>query len=138
MRRLAIFAGCIVTAAVGNAHHSPLTVYVMEEVIEIEGVVTDYRFINPHLRIFFDVTNEAGEVEHWIAEGGTPNVLLRNGWSPETFKAGDRIRISGNPARDRDSLFVHMLNVRHGDGTELFAEDIKDDEAAERRRSRQR
>lgn len=138
MRMLAFFAALSATSVIGNAHHSPLTVYVMEEVIEVEGVVTDYRFINPHLRIFFDVTNEAGDVEHWIAEGGTPNVLLRNGWSPETFKAGDLIHIAGNPARDRGSLFIHMLNVRHGNGAELFAEDIKDDEAAERRRSRRR
>jgi len=138
MIAVAVIPMLLLMAGAGRTHHSPLTIYVMEEMIEIEGTVTDFRFINPHVRIFIEVINEAGVVESWVGEGGTPNVLLRNGWSPELFRPGDSIHVSGNPARDRASLFIHMLNVRQGDGTELFAEDIKDDEASERRRSRRR
>ena len=103
----------------------------------LEGTVTDYRFNNPHVRIHIDVTDENGDVEDWIAEGGTPNVLLRNGWSNETFKPGDPIHIVGNPPRAEGTLFIHMLDVTIPDGSRLFAEDTHLD-IAERRRIRQR
>ena len=120
MRKIsaAVMPFLLVIVGVGSAHHSPLTVYVTDQLIEIEGMVTDYRFDNPHVRIFVDVVNEDGVVENWVGEGGTPNILLRNGWSPELFQSGDLIHISGNPARATESRFIHMLNVRHGDGTE--------------------
>ena len=125
-------------AAPGLAHHSPGSVYVVSEIVVLEGTVTDYRFNNPHVRIYIDVVNENGDVEDWIAEGGTPNVLLRNGWASETFKPGDPIHIVGNPPRAEGALFIHMLDVTTPDGTKLFAEDVRLDAAAERRRSRER
>jgi len=138
-----VFTGAIATislcgANIGMSHHSPASVYVMSETIQIDGIVTDFRYNNPHMRIFIDVTNEDGETESWIAEGGTPNILLRNGWSPETLKPGDRIHVNGNPAREQDSLFIHLDIVTLPDGSELFGEDVQIDEAAERRRSRRR
>ena len=128
----------MLVATVGFAHHSPGSVYVVSEIVVLEGTVTDYRFNNPHVRIHIDVVNEDGEVEDWIAEGGTPNVLLRNGWSSETFKPGDPIHIVGNPPRAAGTRFIHMLDVTVPDGSKLFAEDVRLDAANERRRSRQR
>jgi hypothetical protein len=71
-----VFTGAIATislcgANIGMSHHSPASVYVMSETIQIDGIVTDFRYNNPLMRIFIDVTNEDGETESWIAEGGT-------------------------------------------------------------------
>lgn len=143
MKQVNRFAGTaamtlLLTAAMVQAHHAPATVYILNQEIEIEGTVTDFRYNNPHVRIFIDVENDSGEVENWIAEGGTPNILLRNGWSPETFQPGDPIHIVGHPPREAGSRFIHMVNARLPDGRELYGEDVQIDAAEERRRSRRR
>ena len=130
----------VVALAAGTtvAHHAPSSVYILSSQIEIEGTVTDFRYNNPHVRIHIDVVNEAGEVEDWIAEGGTPNIMLRNGWSAETFRPGDPIHIVGHPPREEGSRFIHMVDATLPDGSVLYGEDVRVDRAAERRRNRNR
>ena len=139
-RRYISALAAIAALAAGTtvAHHAPSSVYILSSEIEIEGTVTDFRYNNPHVRIHIDVVNENGEVEAWIAEGGTPNIMLRNGWSPETFKEGDPIHVLGHPARDEGSRFIHMVDATLPDGTVMYGEDIRIDRAAERRRNRNR
>lgn len=120
------------------AHHAPSSVYILTSEIEIEGTVTDFRYNNPHVRIHIEVVNEAGEAENWIAEGGTPNIMLRNGWSSETFKVGDPIHVVGHPPREEGSRFIHMVDATLPDGSVLYGEDVRVDRAAERRRNRDR
>ena len=139
-RRYISALAAIAALAAGTtvAHHAPSSVYILSSEIEIEGTVTDFRYNNPHVRIHIDVVNENGEVEAWIAEGGTPNIMLRNGWSPETFKAGDPIHVLGHPPREEGSRFIHMVDATLPDGTVMYGEDIRIDRAAERRRNRNR
>ena len=134
----ALVAIAALLAGTAIAHHAPSSVYIMSSLIEVEGTVTDFRYNNPHVRIFIDVVNEDGEVESWIAEGGTPNILLRNGWSPETFKPGDPIHVAGHPPREAGSRFIHMLDATLPDGTVLYGEDLRADRAEDRRRNRNR
>ena len=138
MHKATIPALFLIASGIGSAHHAPSSVYVLSQEIEIEGTVTDFRYNNPHVRIFIDVVNEDGQVENWVAEGGTPNILLRNGWSSETFKPGDPIHIVGHPPRDEDSLFIHMVDATLPDGSVLYGEDTRIDRAEERRRNRNR
>ena len=133
-----LFILFVLAAGISAAHHAPSSVYVLSEEIEITGTVTDFRYNNPHVRIFIDVVDENGQVKNWIAEGGTPNILLRNGWSPESFKAGDPIHVVGHPPRDEGSLFIHMVDATFPDGTVKYGEDVRVDRAAERRRNRNR
>ena len=133
-----LFATVVLATGTTIAHHAPSSVYILSSEIEIEGTVTDFRYNNPHVRIHIDVVNEAGEVEDWIAEGGTPNIMLRNGWSPETFKPGDPIHIVGHPPREEGSRFIHMVDATLPDGSVLYGEDVRIDRAAERRRNRNR
>jgi hypothetical protein len=128
----------LITANAGESHHSPASLYVLSEMTMIEGTVTDFRFNNPHVRIHFETTNADGGVESWIAEGGTPNVLLRNGWSADTFKAGDPIHIMGNPHVEESRQMIHMVTATLPDGSELYGEDADPSSAEERRRSRRR
>ena len=82
------------------AHHSFAANFVTSETLTIEGVVTEFWFQNPHTRIYLEVTNEAGEVEEWMAEGAGRNVLIRRDWSEETIQPGTKLIIEGNPSRD--------------------------------------
>ena len=117
------------------AHHSPASLYLLDRTIAIEGVVTDYQFVNPHARIFLRVDGGDGSVVEWMAEGGTPNILIRQGWSGDEVQPGDRVRIEGNPARDGSNL-IHWVTILLPDGRELYGEDINYD-AIDRRRRRE-
>ena len=124
----------VLLAAVSlGAHHSAAALYLLDQQIVIDGIVTKYQFVNPHARIYLDVTNAEGQVENWMAEGGSPIVLRRLGWSGAEVKPGERVRVSGNPARNASRL-IHWVTIRRSDGAELYGEDIDFGAVDERRR----
>ena len=92
--------------------------YIVEERMEIAGVVTEFRAVNPHARIYFEVTNEAGQVEEWMAEGDSIISLRRAGWTDDQLKPGDRIQILGRPSRNGLNL-VEWTVITLPDGTEV-------------------
>jgi hypothetical protein len=98
--RISLIVAISVTPAVASAHHSPAAAFVLDERTSITGTVVEYRFVNPHAIVILDVALEDGSVERWTAEGGTPSALVRDGWTGQELKAGDRVTIVGNPTRD--------------------------------------
>lgn len=104
--------------ATAHAHHNPASHYVIKDMVTVEGIVTEFKLINPHARIYFDVTPPEGEVQHWFAEGNAAGILRRRGWEKDTLKAGDTIRISGYPTRD-GSFALDWKVIVLPDGTEL-------------------
>lgn len=87
----------VLATATAFAHHGRAAY--STEIVTVEATVTEFRFVNPHVQIYFDITNEAGEIEHWQGELTAPNKLARGGWTKNTLQAGDRIRISGRQGR---------------------------------------
>ncbi len=100
------------------AHHNAASHYLLDQKITVEGVVTEFRLINPHARIYFDVTTDDGEVQKWLGEGNASSVLRRRGWTDEHLGPGDVIKISGSPARDGGHKIDWELIVLE-DGTEF-------------------
>ncbi len=100
------------------AHHSFAVHFIPDKQISVTGVVTDFRFANPHGLVFFDVKKDNGEVEKWRAETNSPSLLQRRGWSRSSIKAGDKVTIVGWPARD-GSPFMRIDKVVFSDGREL-------------------
>ena len=111
-----LFAGLLCVAQ-AHSHHGPASHYLVDQMIAVEGVVTKFRLINPHARIYFDVTTPEGVVQNWLAEGNAAAILKRRGWNKETLSPGDTIKISGNPARDGSHKMDWKLIVME-DGTE--------------------
>ncbi len=101
-----------------RAHHSPASHYDLNEMITVKGVVTKFKLINPHARIYFEVTAENGELGKWLAEGNAAAILKRRGWKKDSLKVGDVIKISGNPARDGGNK-MDWKSIVLEDGTEL-------------------
>ena len=89
-----------------SAHHGFASY--SHDVITVEGKVTEFRFVNPHVQVYFDITNDAGETEHWQGELTAPNKLARAGWTKTTFKPGDVLTISGEAARNGG----HSIRIR--------------------------
>ncbi len=80
-------------AAPAVAHHNAAAHYLLGESMTIEGVVTEFRAVNPHARIYFEAVNAQGEREAWMAEGDSFINLRRSGWTADQLKPGDRIEI---------------------------------------------
>lgn len=92
--------GLLAVAAPMFAHHSTV-MFDEEKKITLEGTVTRMQWANPHAVMYLDVQDENGEVQNWKLELNSPVVLNRRfGWTRNTFKTGDRVRVIGSPRRD--------------------------------------
>jgi len=105
------------TAAV--PHHAFSPVYDDQRVITVTGVVTEFRFVNPHAMMFMDVTDSNGKATRWTVEFAGRLNLSNVGWTAESIKSGERVTVTGNPTHtDSDRIFFRKLV--HADGTELL------------------
>ena len=110
-------AGFLVTVPV-SAHHNASAHYRVGENMTISGVVTEFRAVNPHARVYFDAVNPDGATEAWMAEGDSFINLRRVGWTIDQLKPGDRIDIVGHPSRDGSNL-VEWTSIVVDAGAEL-------------------
>ena len=101
------------------AHHGRASY--SQDIISLEATVTEFRFVNPHVQVYFDITTEAGEIEHWQGELTAPNKLARGGWTKSTLQAGDQIRITGRAARnDGHSVAINEIIMPDGEAIPLW------------------
>lgn len=87
-----------------SAHHSFASEFDRDQPFEVTGSVTAVQWTNPHARILLDVEEENGEIVNYNFELGSPNQLMRRGWSRKDLQPGDRVRVSGHRARNRPTV----------------------------------
>lgn len=98
-----------------SGHHSRAEF--LNETVEIEGVLTEVIWRNPHIALFVDVASTTGEIESWRVEGWTrPAALESAGVTPDLFAVGDRLTVAGRPSRFRQALLA--TNALLVNGTE--------------------
>ncbi len=73
---------------------------------------------NPHTQVYFDVTDDKGNAEHWVAETTNPGMLNRVGWTRDSLKAGDQVTLIANPNKV-GARVVFLQKVVFTDGKEL-------------------
>jgi hypothetical protein len=83
-------------SASGMAHHS-FAMFDQEHPIELVGTVTEFKYSSPHVYILLDVKDQEGSSTTWILEGGSPSLLVRDGWSGTIIKPGDELRMTVSP-----------------------------------------
>lgn len=110
---------------IGWSHHSAGSLYHLDRSITVEGTVREFRFVNPHVRIYVEVVTPTGAAELWLAEGQSKNVLVREGWTGSELVPGSTIRLTGNPSRDGTPA-IQWATLRLADGTELGGGTSKD------------
>jgi hypothetical protein len=81
------------------AHHGTAGVYDYGHRITTKATVTQYIWANPHVQIYFTLKNDKGEEQTWGVETVSPGNALANGWTKNTFKAGDELLVSLVPAK---------------------------------------
>jgi hypothetical protein len=100
---LAASAMLLVVSRPMLAHHGGAQ-YDAKNPVTVTGTVTDYMFTNPHVQIHFDVKNENGSVDKWVAETASPQRLFGFGWNAKTLKAGDKITVTGAQLKDGQKI----------------------------------
>ena len=119
-KRLALL-GTVLVAALpqSHAHHSFPAHYLAQELVTVEGVVTEWLFRNPHTFIHLAVAKDDGEVELWAVEWGGTSEMSRQGYTRETFKPGDEISVTGNRSRDGTNRIRLVALRRPADNLEV-------------------
>ncbi len=101
-----------------NAHHSFAAVFDVNTSVAVSGTVTKVEWMNPHAWIYIDVEDGDGESTNWAFELGSPNGLMRRGWSRKSVQVGDAISVTGYRARDGSNR-GNVITIVLADGTEL-------------------
>jgi hypothetical protein len=94
------------------AHHSRAN-FQLDKLVELSGVVTEFNWANPH--VYFRMKLDNGEI--WLIEGHSVPGVLGLGWTPDTIKVGDQVRIGANPDRKTDKQFAMIQWVVAADGS---------------------
>ena len=101
-----------------SAHHSFAAEFSRDRPVTLEGEVLMMEWVNPHSWLHINVTKEDGTVETWKIEGGSPSVLMRQGWTRDSLPAGTKIRVEGFGAKD-GSLRAQSRGIEFPDGRRL-------------------
>ena len=121
-----------------EAHHSFAPVYDAKRTIVVEGVVTEFRFINPHALMLMDVTDDSGKVVKWTVEFAGRLNLSEGGWNTSTVTPGQKVTVTGNPTHTNSPRMFFLQLVR-ADGSQLFPPaKARQDAIEEQRRQRAR
>jgi hypothetical protein len=110
----------LISAAAMFAHHSFAAEFDAKKPVTLKGAVTQLDWTNPHIWLHIDAKDDAGNVTHWMCEGGNPNTLMRAGWRKDTVKAGDQLTIEGFRSKDGTNT-CNTRSVTFPDGKRVFA-----------------
>ena len=112
-----------VLAVVQAVAHHGAGVFEPEKKVTVEGTVTDFQFVNPHVLVYMTVKGDGGKEVQWGGELTSPNRLARDAravkWHKEILKPGDRITITGHPARNGAPM-MDILKIVDAQGTVLI------------------
>ena len=109
-----LVTGLLLVPGSAEGHHGWMEFDEKAEVT-VEGTVTDFHYVNPHCVVEFEVKDETGHIHKWQGEFSNPVVLSRRGWNAASLEAGDKLTITGHPARN-NVLALHVFRIRSASG----------------------
>jgi hypothetical protein len=98
--------------------HHGIAMFDMTKWVTVKGTVTDFEWTNPHSYVYVDGKDDKGNADKWSAEGGSPLMLTRYGWSRGTVKKGDQVTLVGHPNKDGRKM-MRLEKIILPDGKEL-------------------
>jgi hypothetical protein len=107
---LAMLSGFVMVSGSLFAHHGTGSSYDMHKTIVVKGVVTEFAYTNPHSQLYFDVTDDKGNVVHWATEMSNPFNLQSHGHTrkelSEKFAPGTTVTVSGSPSKNGSPVML--------------------------------
>jgi hypothetical protein len=94
----AVFALLAMTPPV-RAHHSHGN-YNMTAYTNLQGIVKEVHWLNPHTWVYLEVKDAKGEANIWALEGASVIQLERRGWTRDMLKVGSTISVRCHQLRD--------------------------------------
>jgi len=109
---------CFLMVSVPMFAHHGNSAYDMSKTVPMKATVTKFEYSNPHTQVYYDVTDDKGDVEHWVAETTNPAMLNRVGWTRDSLKVGDQVTLFVNPNKVGAKI-TFLQKVVFPDGKEL-------------------
>ena len=116
-----VAAGMVLVLAPRPAfsHHAFAAEFDATKPVHFQGTVTKMLWVNPHAWIYVEVKKPDGSIEEWMVEAGTPNTLIRRGFTKSSLPPGTAVVVDGYQAKD-GALRANGRNVTLPNGQVLF------------------
>jgi len=114
-------AGLLVATRPVAAHHAFAAEFDADKPVKLTGAVTKIEWTNPHAWFYIDVTDETGKVTKWGLEMGSPNGLMRAGWTRNSMKIGDVVAVEASRAKNGTPNANARVVTLKNTGQRLFA-----------------
>src|ERR1700736_3897827 len=111
--------GILISSLQLPAHHAFTAEFDTKKPVKLRGTIAKIEMVNPHSWIYIDVKNDDGSTSQWMLEAGSPNVLVRRGFSKAAIPKGTEVIFEGFQAKDGSNR-ANGRDITFPDGKKLF------------------